>query len=142
MPAAAVPQISRVASKWARRAASASGEYEDGVKSTSKSWAGATAAAEKNYQQGVAAAASAGRYGKGVQRAGDAKWKKNSAEKGPARYAQGVGLAEADYAGQMAPVLEVISRTDLPPRGPAGSDSNFQRVMVLGKALRALKVGR
>jgi len=142
VPAAAVPPINRVAAKWARRAASASSEYEEGVRSTTKSWASATAAAEKNYQQGVAAASAAGRYGKGVQRAGDAKWKKNSAEKGPARYAQGVGLAEADYAGQMAPVLEVISRTDLPPRGPRGSDSNFQRVMTLGKALRSLSVGR
>lgn len=142
MPAAAVPTINRVAAKWARRAASASTEYEDGVRGTTKSWATTTAAAEKNYQQGVAAASAAGRYGKGVQRAGDAKWKKNSAEKGPARYAQGVGLAEPDYAGAMGPVLEVISRTDLPPRGPAGSDANFQRVMTLGKALRALKVGR
>ena len=142
MPAAAVPPISRVAAKWARRAASATTEYEEGVRTTTKSWAGNAAAAEKNYQAGVTAAASAGRFGKGIQRAGDAKWKKNAAEKGPARFAQGVAIAESDYAGQMAPVLEVISRTDLPPRGPAGSEGNFQRTVVLGKALRSLKVGR
>jgi len=142
MPAASTPPIARVAAKWARRAASASGEYEEGVRSTTRDWAAATTAAEKNYQAGVTEAAAKGRFGKGVQRAGNAKWKKGATEKGPARYSQGVSIAESDYAGQMAPVLEVIGRTDLPPRGPAGSDQNFQRVMAIGKALRALKVGR
>lgn len=142
MPAASTPPIARVAAKWARRAASASSEYEEGVRTTTKSWAANTAAAEKNYQLGVTDAASKGRFGKGVQRAGDARWKKGAAEKGPTRFAQGVSIAEPDYAGQMAPVLEVIGRTDLPPRGPAGSDSNFQRVTAIGKALRALKLGR
>lgn len=142
MPAATVPPISRVAAKWARRAASAATEYEEGVRTTTKSWASAAGAAEKNYQAGVTAAATAGRFGKGVQRAGDAKWKKGAAEKGPARFSQGVAIAEPDYAGQMGPVLEVIGRTDLPARGPAGSDANFQRVVTIGKALRALKVGR
>lgn len=142
MPAAAVPNVGRAAAKWARRAASAGGEYEEGVRTTPKDWAGNTAAAEKNYHAGVQAAMSAGRFAKGVTRAGNAKWKKGALEKGPGRFAQGVGLAEADYAKQMAPVLEVIGRTDLPPRGPAGSEANYQRSSVLGKALRAWRMGR
>jgi hypothetical protein len=137
-----VPSAGRVAEKWARRAASASGEYEQGVTGTSKSWATAAGAAEKNYVAGVNAAAAAGRFGKGVSKAGDAKWKKNAAEKGPARYAQGVGVAQADYQAQVGPYLEAIGRVDLPARGPVGSESNYARVGAIGKALRALKVGR
>jgi len=142
MAAATVPSVSRVAQKWARRAASAAGEYEQGVASTAKSWAGATAAAEKNYVAAVNAAAAAGRFGKGVAKAGDAKWKKNATEKGPTRYAQGVGVAEQDYAGQVGPFLEVIGRTDLPARGPVGSEQNYARVSAIGKALRQAKTGR
>lgn len=142
MSTVAVPNIARVAQKWARRAASASGEYEDGVRSTTKSWAQNTQAAEKNYQAGVTAAAAQGRFGKGVQRAGDTKWKRNAAEKGPARFAQGVGIAEPDYAGQMGPVLEAISRVDLPPKGPRGSEANYQRVASIGKALHSLRIGK
>ena len=142
MPPAIVPSSSRVAEKWARRAASASGEYEQGVMSTPKSWAAAAGAAEKNYVAGVNAAAAAGRFGKGITKAGDAKWKKNAAEKGPARYAQGVGVAQADYQSQVGPYLEAIGRVDLPARGPVGSEQNYARVGAIGKALRMLKTGR
>jgi hypothetical protein len=142
MPPPIVPSVSRVAEKWARRAASASGEYEEGVRTTPKSWASAAGAAEKNYVAGVTAAAGAGRFGKGVTKAGDAKWKRGATEKGPTRYAQGVGVAQADYASQVGPYLEVIGRTDLPMRGPTGSEANYGRVAAIGKALRALKVGR
>lgn len=137
-----VPSVARVAAKWARRAASAGGEYEDGVRNTQKSWAGAAQAAENNYKAGVTAAASAGRFGRGVAKAGDAKWKKNAVEKGPQRFQQGVAVGENDYSGAVAPYLEIIGRTDLPQRGPVGSESNYQRVAAIGKALRQAKVGR
>jgi len=142
MAVAIVPPVGRVAEKWARRSASASGEYQTGVEQTPASWAAASTAAEKNYVAGVTAAASAGRFGKGVNKAGDAKWKKNAVEKGPTRYAQGVGVAQGDYASQVGPFLEVISRTDLPPRGPVGADQNYMRVNAIGKALRAAKTSR
>ncbi len=138
MPPAIVPSVSRVAAKWARRSASAGQEYSEGVTMSTKSWAGAAAAAEKNYQAGVTAAASAGRFGKGVAKAGDAKWKKGATEKGPGRFAQGVAVAEGDYSAQVAPYLEAISRTDLPARGPRGSQQNYQRTVAIGTALNAL----
>lgn len=142
MPVSIVPPVGRVAEKWARRAASASGEYEAGVRDTSKSWAAAAGAAEKNYTAGVAAAATAGRFGKGVAKAGDAKWKRGAIEKGPMRYAQGVGVAQGDYAAGVGPSLEVIGRTDLPARGVTGSEQNYTRSTTIGKALRAAKLAR
>jgi len=142
MPPAIVPPISRVAAKWVRRASSAGAEYEDGVKNTTRSWQAASVAGERNYVSGVTAAAQAGRYGKGIARVGDAKWKRNATEKGPARYGQGIAVGEPEYASQMAPFLEAMGRVDLPPRGPAGSEGNYGRVMAIGKALRALKTAR
>jgi hypothetical protein len=142
MATSVVPSVSRVAAKWARRAASASGEYEEGVRSTTRSWAAASAAGEANYKTAVTAAAGAGRYGKGVQRSGDTKWKKNTVEKGPMRFAQGVQVGEADYSSQIAPYLDVISKTDLPARGPKGAEANYNRSATIGKALRAFSQSR
>ena len=137
-----VPSVSKVAAKWARRAGSAGQEYAEGVQSTPRSWATAAAAAEKNYVAGVQAAAAAGRFGKGINRVGDAKWKKNATEKGPARFAQGVAVAEADYASQVGPYLEAIGRVNLPERGPTGSEGNYTRTAAIGKALRQLSQSR
>lgn len=142
MPNPVVPSVGKVAAKWARRAGSAGQEYSEGVASSTRSWATSALAAEKNYQAGVTAAATAGRFGKGVSRAGDAKWKKGAMEKGPMRYSQGVGQAEADYANQVGPFLEAIGRTNLPERGPTGSDGNYARVAAIGKALRQLAQSR
>lgn len=142
MPPALVPTITRVAAKWARRASSAGQEYSEGVQNTPRSWQGAATAATKNYDAGVQAAIQRGAFGKGVAKAGDAKWKRGATEKGPARFAQGVQTAEQDYSAQMAPFLEAIGRVDLPARGPVGSPGNFARVQAIGQALRQLKVGR
>lgn len=142
MPTPNVPSVSRVSQKWARRAGSAGQEYSDGVANTPKSWQANAKAAEKNYQAGVTAAASQGRFGKGVDKAGDAKWKKNAQEKGPTRFAQGVATAEGDYANQVAPFLEMIGRTNIPDRGPTGSEGNYARVAAIGKALRQLSQSR
>jgi hypothetical protein len=142
MPPVVVPDVGRVAAKWARRAGSAGSEYEEGIRGTTRSWAGAAKAAENNYKTGVTTAASAGRYGKGIDRAGDAKWKRGAIEKGPARFTSGVAAAQQDYSAQVGPYLQAIGSIDLPARGPAGSDANYNRVSAIGKALRQLSQQR
>lgn len=137
-----VPDPGRVAEKWSRRASGASQDYQSGVEQTSASWSAAAGAAKDVWKTAVTAAAGRGAFEKGVARAGDAKWKSNTVSKGPARYAQGVGVAQADYSSQVAPYLQLIGATDLPPRGPAGSPGNIQRVAALATALRGLKERR
>ncbi|MGH6954020.1 MAG: hypothetical protein ACREGL_07555 [Alphaproteobacteria bacterium] len=141
MAAPRVKTSSAAAAKWARRASSASGEYQTGVEAAT-GWQAAAVAAQPNYETGVTAAIGRKAYGKGVNRVGDAGWKKATIDKGPMRFSQGVGVGEPAYATGVAPYLEAIGRTDLPPRGAVGSDGNYQRVVAIGKALRALKVGR
>jgi hypothetical protein len=142
MPRIPVPDLGKVAKKWSTRASAASPDYSDGVQSTAKDWQGAAIAGAANYKAGVTAAANAGRFEKGVARVGTAKWRSNALSKGPMRYAQGVSVGEQDYSAQMAPVLQTIGSIDLPPRQPTGSDGNIQRVALIAKGLRALKVGR
>jgi hypothetical protein len=142
MPPPTIRPLGHVAAKWKRRAGSAGEEYTQGVQSTSKDWAASASAAEPAYKQGVTAAANAGRFGKGVARAGHAKWKTNATAKGPARFSQGVEMAEGDYTKGFAPFHEAIGRTDLPQRGPRGAEANYGRVSGIGKALHQLKTSR
>lgn len=142
MPRIVVPDVGKVSKKWAARSQAAGGDYSDGVQSTAKDWQGTTIAAAPNYKAGVTAAANAGRFEKGVARVGTSKWRANALSKGPMRFAQGVGVAEPDYSAAMAPVMQTIGAIDLPPRQPTGSDGNIQRVALIAKGLRQMKVGR
>lgn len=139
MPTPSVPSISVIAERWSRRASAASPDYQTGIETTSRDWAAASSAAENSYKAGVTAAAGAGRFGKGVQKAGTAKWRKNAIAKGPPRYAQGVQVAQPEFQAGFAPFAEAISRVDLPARGPRGSAQNYGRVQPIGAALNALK---
>jgi hypothetical protein len=142
MPMPNGPNIARAAAKWARRAGSAGQEYSEGVGSTQADWAAITSAQKGAWQAGVTAAAAGDMFSKGVQRAGTAKWRKRAVELGPARYAQGVAVAEPDYSTGAGPYLEAIGRVDLPARGVTGSAGNYARVQRIGDALHALRMRR
>lgn len=142
MPPASVRPVQMVADKWKRRAASAQQEYTEGVNSTTRSWEAAAAAAENAYKAGVAEASARGAFGLGVKRRGNDGWKRAALDKGAQRFGPGVEVAQNEYQSRVGPFLDVISRTDLPPRGPAGSPGNLQRVNAIATALRAAKTGR
>jgi hypothetical protein len=142
MAAAVVRNAGGVGEKWARRAGSAGQEYSIGVAGAGQRWATGAAAAAATYQQGVTAAIARGAFAKGVTRAGAARYTKGATEKGPGRFAEGVQVAQGDYQAAVAPYLQVIGATDLPPRGPAGAQGNYQRVVAIGTALRKLKESR
>jgi hypothetical protein len=142
MPRVSVPDAARVAAKWMRRAGSAGTEYTEGVKNTPRSWATNTKAAGASYAAGVQEAIGKKRFEKGVDTAGDTKWKKGAEEKGSQRYGQGVQVAEGDYSTGVSPYLSVIGSVDLPARGPVGSDGNYARVAAIGRALRQAKMAR
>lgn len=141
MPPVPVPAASRVAERWSRRAAAASQDYADGASMTTRSWAAASEASKGNWQAGVTAAAGRDAFAKGVRASGDARWKRGVVEKGTTRFAQGVQVAAGDFSAAIAPVLEVIGRVDVPPRGPRGSAANYNRVSAIGNALSKLRTG-
>lgn len=128
------------AAKWVRRAGSAGPEYEEGIRNPRAPWAASTAAAENRYKAGVTAAIGRGAFGKGVRKAGDSKWSDNALAKGPARFTQGVAIAENAYREGFAPYAAVINGLSLPERGPKGDPNNIQRVAVIAKALHEHKI--
>lgn len=135
-----VPDMARTAAKWIRRASSAGQEYTEGVETTRADWAGATAAAAPSYASGVQEAIAGGRFAKGVAAAGTAKWKRMAAEKGSVRFGPGVAAAEGDYSKGFTPYLQALGTIDLPQPGPRGAEGNFQRSMLVGRALNQLRV--
>ncbi len=139
MPPPKTPPIQDVAPKWQRRASSAGPEYETGIRNPKGDWAASSTAAKGAYQQGVTQAIARDAYAKGVAATGNAGWQENAIAKGPARFAQGVTVGEPRYMKGFAPFLEAIGRVDLPPRGPAGSEANLQRMTPIPRALAALK---
>lgn len=138
---AAVKPADQVANKWSRVTPQRSEDYKMGVMAPRTPWAAAAAGAAARYQEGVTAATQRGAFQKGVQAAGDAKWQRKSAEKGPTRFAEGVALSTADYQAGVQPYLDTIAATQLPPRYAKGDPRNVQRVAALAAALRKRKTG-
>jgi len=137
-----VKSRSAAADKWERRAGSAGQEYKQGVETTGKDWEASSKAAEPAYKLGVTEAANAGRYGTGVAKAGNQKWRANASALGPDRFASGVAQAKPAYTAGIGPVLAALSAVDLTARGPVGSAGNLGRVTSVVNALRMLRTGR
>lgn len=138
----AIKPLDQSATTWERRSSAASADYVLGTTNPRRPWAASTLAAEGNYKAAVVAAANAGRQGKGVQRAGDAKWHAGIARKGEANYVTGVTGAGADWSRGFAPSQAAIAALQLPPRAARGTPSNNQRSIVVGAALHAVRLAR
>ncbi len=128
--------------KWARRTASATQEYTEGVQTPRASWQQSTLAAEANHTAGVQAAIANKSFAKGVAKSSDQRWKDKALSKGAARFGPGAQEAQGDYDKGFAPFKQVIESTNLPPRGAKGDPKNYERVRVMGTALRAAKMGK
>lgn len=137
MPAAKSP--AKAAAKWAGRAAIAGDDYIEGIEEPKRDWEQATKAGEDNYKVGVQAAIGRGAFGKGVTKAGTAKWHDRALLVGADRYPAGVQASVSEYETAMVPVLATIERTDIGPRYPKGDPRNYARVQKIGQALRKMK---
>ena len=125
--------------KWQRRVGQAEPDYTAGVSDPGVDWEGPTKGAEANYKEAVVKAANEGRFGRGVSKAGNEKWRRKTTEVGPARWASGVSAAGEDYDKGMAPVLSAIAGATLPTRYPSGDERNIERVRAMNKAVHAVK---
>jgi len=131
-----------IAKKFVARASVAGPDYTQGVQAAGGDWESNTKASEDNYKAGVTAAASEGRFGRGVAAAGATKYVERASKLGAQRYPQGVAASEGDYAKGVQPHLDMMKSLDLPPRGPKGDPRNQQRAAVVAAANRKLKIGK
>lgn len=138
-----MPKIrGNTAEKWARRTASATQEYTEGVQNPRTPWKGAALAAEANHTAGVQQAITNKSFAKGVANTPDGKWAEKALSKGAARFGPGAQESMGEYDKGFAPYKAVIENTVLPPRGPKGDPKNYQRVTAMGTALRNKKLGK
>lgn len=132
---------SQSAQKFVDRASAASQDYVLGAQQTTKDQSAAAIAAAPNYAAGVQAAITRGAYAKGLQASGKQGWLKGITDKGGNRFAEGVASGAAKYATNSGKYDSARTAADSLPRGPKGSEANFNRAKVVGQALRKMKVG-
>lgn len=129
-----------IAEKYGRVTPARQTDFEGGVKAPMNDWGANTKAAEGNYNQGVQTAIANKSFGKGVEKAGTAKWQAKTIEVGVGRWGTGVRAGQADYQTGFDPYAKVIASTTLPPRYPKGDPRNIDRVNAMSKALHTAKV--
>lgn len=130
------------AQKYVNNAQAAAPAYTAGVQGAGGKWATNTAASAQSWQQGVQQAAADGRFSAGVNQTSQAKYQTRASGVGAQRYPQGVAGAGPSWQTNTTPYLNTIAGLTLPARSPKGSPSNYQRVQVIGQALRAQKLGQ
>ena len=137
----AVKTIAAIRDKYARVTPGRAEDYATGVAAPRVDWANATAAAEPAYSAGVTAAIQRKAFGAGVKRVGTARWASRAETVGAERWGPGIMAGVDAYERGFAPYREVIEKTTLPPKYPRGDPRNYERVRVLGEALRKKAAG-
>lgn len=137
----AIRSVAEIAKKWGTVTPGRAAYYKAGVQNPKKDWANETKAAETAYEEGVQAAISRKAFGKGVDKAGTAKWKDKSVTVGVGRWPAGVRVAEKDYQAGFAPYRDAIEQVDIGPSYPKGDPRNYDKVKLIGDALHNLKIG-
>lgn len=130
-----VKSLDKIQEKFVRRTGQAGPDYDAGVSAPRRDWATATKAAEANFEQGIQAAIGRKSFGKGVTKAGTAKFIRGAKEKGVARYPAGVAAGASDYTAGFQPFHSALSSLTLPPRKARRDPSNLQRVNAVVQAM-------
>lgn len=136
----AIRSTAEIAAKFAEVTPQRLTQYAAGVANPKIDWEAATKAAAANYKTAVIAAANAGRFEKGVAKAGTAKWQSRAIKVGPTRFAEGVADAGPAYAEGFDPYRQVIASLNLPTRYPTGDPRNIDRVKMVSEALHKKKM--
>lgn len=125
--------------KWERNSGNAVGDYLIGAKNPRRPWAESAANAEGNYKTAVVAAANAGRFGKGIKKAGNSRWIGQIEKKGGTNYQTGITGSGGDWATGAKPYITAVGSLNLDPRGPKNSAANYNRAQAVGQVQYKLK---
>jgi len=123
-----VKPMDKISKKWKDRVAVSTTAYSDGVQNPRVPWDTATKSAEPNFESGVQAAIAKKRFGKGVTKAGNAKWQKGATEKGTARWPSGVAVAGPEFEAGFNPYHSALAAKVLTPRKAKRDPQNLTRV--------------
>ena len=127
------------ADKWSERAAGADKDYTKGVSNAGNRWVEGAANSEDAYKDGVNKAAAAGRFGKGVRKAGASKYQDRATKFGASRFREGVQNTKGDYQRSVEPFRAALAGATLDPRGSRGSSNTARRVQQVMDLMRATR---
>ena len=136
-----IKSAARIKEKWTRVTPMRTEDYRLGVQNPRRDWEKSAVAAKESHKQAMATAAAQDSFGKGIVKAGSAKWQGRALQKGPGRFAEGVMVGGDDYEKGFAPYRDELEKTVLPPRFPRRDPRNIQRVSVGNLALAKKKTG-
>ncbi len=128
-----------LAKKFADRASAAAADYKAGVQDPKRPQNESAQAAAGTWAAAVTEAAGRNAFQKGLQKAGEEKWRTNAMGKGADRFPGGVRAAQGDWAKNVEPFLAALRSLDLPPRGLRRSPQNIQRVTAVDTRLAEVK---
>lgn len=137
---ALIRSIETISKKWAEVTPARAHIYKENVESPLRDWEKETLAAKDRRDAGLREAIADGRIDRGIKKTGLEGWRKPTVIKGPGRWAEGVAVAEPDYAAGFAPYRDIIERTDLGPRYAKGDPRNWDRSKRIGMALHEKKI--
>jgi hypothetical protein len=130
-----VANLSDSADKFERRAGQAGQDYEAGVSSVSDSeQQQATLDAADSWETGVQNAIQNGTFSSGVQNPTQS-WQQAALETGSSRFTQSASQAGDQWSNGFQSFADTLESLNLQPRGPRGSEANFQRSRAVGEAL-------
>lgn len=135
-----IKPLAEIVAKWLARASIATSDYEAGIRAPRRPWQAATSEASGNYKEGIMAAIADDRFRKGVEKVSDAEWADRATKIGAPRFAPGVRASQDRYSKGFAPFHSALAAALLPPRGPTGSEMNFERSAAVGRLLHSLRI--
>ncbi len=137
-----VKDLAVSAQKFTRNASSAASEYATNAANAATRWQTNSAAAQQTFQQAITAPGVPQRYGRGVQRAGAAKYQGRVQAVGQNRYSEGVGVSQDDWQSGFQPFAQALASLTLSGRRPRGDAQNYRRVEEVGKRLNATRIAQ
>lgn len=132
--------LNTAAGKLQQNGQNAAAIYAKNAAASAPTWAANTAAAEPNYIAGVQAAAQRGAFGKGVAKAGPARYSNQITAVGQTRFSDGMGKAGPRWQANFTPLANAVANTDIGPRGLRGSTQNKARAAAMSDAWHAAKM--
>lgn len=135
-----IKPLATIVAKYVQRASAAGQAYTDGINNPRQDYVQATVAAANTWSAGVQQAITDGRFVKGVQTAGAAKWQQRASTVGAQRYPGGITAGQNAYSAGLQPFLQALSTLNLPPRQPTGDPGNLTRVSAVDTLLRNLSL--
>jgi hypothetical protein len=124
--------------KFATRAGGAQNDYKMGVQNAGQAWQDSTVAAEPVYAQATQDAIGRGAFGKGVTKAGGAKFQDRASSLGANRYPSGIAAGKGAYVQNVQPYFDTLAGLQLPAKRVKGQ--NQERSNVVAQALHAKRI--